>query len=105
MHTSIPTPHRIHTADGAPNMPFREPDFRRTTARLRAAHAHQLDERHEALERAIAVASTEIPPDIVTMDPRVPFVDVTAGAASKALHVHPDDADATPLDGLANEGP
>lgn len=92
MHTNIPTP---LTLDDEPIM-ISEPDLEQLTTLLRAARAHQVDERlGEELERAVVVPSTEIPPDIVTMNSRVTFVDAASGAATTVLLVYPHDADAT----------
>jgi regulator of nucleoside diphosphate kinase len=96
MQTSIPTPRRLILEDAAStSIIVSQPDLERLTALLRAAQADQVDERlGEELERAVIVPSTEIPPDIVTMDSRVTFVDVATDAASTVLLVYPHDADA-----------
>lgn len=94
MHTHIPTTHRANFESPPPIM-VSEPDLERLTALLRSAHADQVDERlGEELERAIVVPSTEIPPDIVTMNARATFLDVDSGATSTVLLVYPADADA-----------
>lgn len=96
MQTSIPTPQRLNVEDEPSNsIIVSQPDLERLTTLLRAARADQVDERlGEELERAVIVPSTEIPPDIVTMDSRVTFIDVATGAASRVLLVYPHDADA-----------
>jgi regulator of nucleoside diphosphate kinase len=96
MHTSIDTHHHFNIEDGAmaPIM-VSEQELTRLTALLRAAHADEVDERlGEELERAVIVPSTEIPPDIVTMNSRVTFVDAATGAASTLVLVYPHDANA-----------
>ena len=96
MHTSFPAPHRFNVEEES-IVPIivSEPDLARLTALLRAARADDVDERlGEELERAVVVPSTEIPPDIVTMNSRVTFVDAATGAASTVVLVYPHDADA-----------
>lgn len=94
--TTTPTPQHLNIEDAAStSIIVSQPDLERLTALLRAAQADQVDERlGEELERAVIVPSTEIPPDIVTMDSRVTFVDVATGSASTVLLVYPHDADA-----------
>lgn len=85
------------TASMAPMAPIMvsETELERLTALLRAAQSDDVDERlGEELERALIVPSTEIPPDIVTMNSRVTFVDAATGAASTVVLVYPHDADA-----------
>lgn len=105
MHTSHPNHSSFNTKDelAAPMVPMvpmvpimvSAPDLERLTALLRAAHADAVDERlGEELERAVIVPATEVPPDIVTMNSRVTFVDAATGAASTVVLVYPQDADA-----------
>lgn len=93
MDTSIPTLPRFAPEDE--QIMVTELDLERLTALLRAAHADDVDERlGDELERAVIVPSTEIPPDIVTMNSRVTFVDRATGAAHTVTLVYPHDADA-----------
>jgi len=63
----------------------------RDLALLRLLHRHE----HLAseLERADVVDSHEIPPDVVTMNSRVVFEDVTTGKTTEVTIVFPHDAD------------
>lgn len=99
MQTSPTTPHRLHREDApsAPTVPITvsDADLERLTALLRAARSDDVDERlGDELERALIVPATEIPPDIVTMNSRVTFVDAATGAATTVLLVYPHEADA-----------
>lgn len=96
MHTSTDTHHPLNTEAGATTpIVVSEQELARLTALLRAAHAHEVDERlGDELERAVIVPSTQIPPDIVTMNSRVTFVDAATGATSTVVLVYPHDADA-----------
>lgn len=102
MHTSLSTPHPSNIEDGSispisPISPIMvsEPDLERLTSLLRAARTDDVDERlGEELERAVIVPATEIPPDIVTMNSRVTFVDAATDAATTVVLVYPHDADA-----------
>lgn len=99
MHTSHPNNSSYNTKNepAAPIVPIvvSAPDLERLTALLRAAHADAVDERlGEELERAVIVPATEVPPDIVTMNSRVTFVDAATDAASTVVLVYPQDADA-----------
>lgn len=57
--------------------------------RLLHQHAHLASE----LERADVVASRDVPPDVVTMNSRVVFEDVTTGKTTEVTIVFPHDAD------------
>ncbi len=57
-----------------------------------AANADALD---EELGRASIVAPGQIPPDVVTMNSRVRFVDEETGEAQEVTLVYPQDADGT----------
>jgi regulator of nucleoside diphosphate kinase len=57
--------------------------------RLLHQHAHLASE----LERADVVASRDVPPDVVTMNSRVVFEDVTTGKTAEVTIVFPHDAD------------
>jgi regulator of nucleoside diphosphate kinase len=47
---------------------------------------------HRALERATVVPAAEIPPDVVTMNSRVTYVDETAGVRTTVKLVYPGGA-------------
>lgn len=99
MHRSFAIPHSfslIKSADeSVAPIVVSEPELERLTELLRAARTNDVDERlGEELERALVVPSTEIPPDIVTMNSRVTFVDAATGATSTVVLVYPHDADA-----------
>ena len=57
--------------------------------RLLHQHAHLASE----LDKADVVDSREVPPDVVTMDSRVVFEDVTTGKTTEVTLVFPHDAD------------
>ncbi len=61
-------------------------------ALLRSLHHHAL--LLSELERADVVASRDVPPDVVTMNSRVVFEDVTRGTTTEITIVFPHDADA-----------
>jgi regulator of nucleoside diphosphate kinase len=73
-----------------------EQDHSRLTSLLRSADPSEVDQHLvDELERANIVPSSEIPPDVVTMNSRVTFIDEATGGASSVQLVYPHDADPT----------
>jgi regulator of nucleoside diphosphate kinase len=66
-----------------------EADF----ARLRTLEPNEALQRE--LERAIVVSSEAVPPDVVTMNSRVVYVDETTGERRSVRIVYPAEADAS----------
>lgn len=74
-----------------------EPDYDRLQALLRGAAGKKAREREaleEELDNAEVVGPSEIPPDVVTMNSRVRFVDEESGEERDMTLVYPADADA-----------
>ncbi|MFN7143376.1 MAG: nucleoside diphosphate kinase regulator [Myxococcota bacterium] len=72
-----------------------EQDYERLLALLRTARPDEVDERLLAeLARAAVVPPREIPPNVVTMNSELVFVDEDSGSERKVQLVYPDHANA-----------
>ena len=71
-----------------------ETDLARLGAIVDTEHSPSMDLLEEELSEATVVKSDEIPPDIVTMNSRVRFLDLKSGEEMESTLVYPSDANA-----------
>ncbi len=70
-----------------------ETDLNRLEAIVEMSRSPNLELLKEELALATIVKSEEVPPDVVTMNSRVRFLDLDSGEESEATLVYPGDAD------------
>lgn len=76
-----------------PRILVTDKDFHRLTTLVSNMDNLRAEALEEELSRANIIAQNEIPPNVVTMNSKVRFVDESCGSATEITLVYPQDAD------------
>lgn len=76
-----------------PSLILTEPDFRKLSALARSMDTPAAQQLEEEITRALVVPQASVPTDVVTMNSRVTFEDLSTGRKTEVTVVYPHEAD------------